>query len=76
MALKLSELIAAYGDDKVECQKLDDCVENFNLTKHGTKATFGTSVGFDLNGFTKLGLIVWLDRERVAEIVAQSKVEG
>lgn len=71
--MNLSELIAAYGDDKVTFQKLDDCVETMNMTPKGTKATFVTEEKVDFNGFTKLGLVIWLDRDRVAEILAASR---
>ena len=71
--MNLSELIAKYGDDKVSFQKLDDCVGTMNMTKNGTKATFVTPERLNLNGFEKLGLIVWLDREQVAAIIAASK---
>lgn len=72
--MKLSELIAAYGDDKVEFQNLDQCSESINMNKGVTKITFGTEQpirGFD--GMAKLGLVVWLDREHVKEIVAKDK---
>jgi hypothetical protein len=71
--MNLSELIAKYGVDKVSLQKLDDCVEKMTMTPKGTKASFVTSEKVDFNGFTKLGLIVWLDREKVAEILAAAK---
>ena len=67
--MKLSELIAAYGDDHVQFQNLDECADNFNRRKDGiTKITFGTVQSFDLNGTKQLGLVVWMDRDRVAEI--------
>lgn len=71
--MTLSELIAAYGDDRVSFQKLDDCVETMNMTPKGTKASFVTPEKIDFNGFTKLGLIVWLDREKVVEILDAAK---
>lgn len=71
--MNLSALLAVYGDDKVQFQKLDDCVTAFQMTKHGTKATFGTPQGFNGNGFDKLGLIVWLDRKAVADILTKQK---
>ena len=68
--MKLSELIAAYGDDKVQFQNLDHSTETLNMNKGVTKITFGTEQPVGLNGTEKLGLVVWLDRERVAEILA------
>lgn len=73
--MRLSELIAAYGDDKVQFQNLDQCTEALNLKGAVTKITFGTEqrISFD-QGTEKLGLVVWLDRERVKEIVAAGGV--
>ena len=72
--MRLSELIAKYGDEIVQFQNLDHCVSDMNLTKKGTTARFGTEQPFDLKGFKKMGLIVWMDRERVAEIIAADKL--
>jgi hypothetical protein len=73
VTLKLSELIAAYGDDKVQFQNLDQCAIDLNYSgKKGTKISFGTEQPIDFNGTKQLGLVVWLDRERVEEIVALS----
>lgn len=71
--MNLSELIARYGDDKVQFQKLDDCVINMQSSKRGSKATFETPEMISLDGFQKLGLVVWLDRARVAEIIAEDR---
>jgi hypothetical protein len=73
MSLKLSELIAAYGDDKVQWQNLDHCLDNLKMNNGVSKITFGTEQPITLDGTEKLGLVVWLDRKRVAEIVAKSK---
>jgi hypothetical protein len=74
VSLKLSELIAAYGDDKVQFQNLDQCGKTLDYHhKKGTTITFGTEETIGANGLEKLGLVVWFDRERVAEIVAASK---
>lgn len=73
MTLKLSELIAKHGDDTVQFQNLDQCAERMNMNKGVLKITFGTEQTFDLNGTGRLGLVVWLDRDRVAEIIAESK---
>lgn len=73
MALKLSELIAAYGDDKVQFQNLDQTAISLNMKGGVTKITFGTEQHLGLNGTSKLGLVIWLDRDRVTEIVSASK---
>lgn len=71
--MKLSELISAYGDDDVKFQKLDDCTAALSMTKKGTKAEFVTHETFGFDGFDKMGLIIWMDRERVAKILADRK---
>lgn len=73
MALKLSELIAAYGDDIVQFQNLDHCLDSLRMNNGISKITFGTEQPVNLDGTDKLGLIVWLDRKRAAEIIAASK---
>jgi hypothetical protein len=75
--MKLSELIAKYGDDKVQFQNLDQCIDTIKYDhKKGTKITFGTDVGVNESGMEKLGLIVWFDREEAAKVIAQSKRGG
>ena len=74
--MKLSELIAAYGDDKVQFQNLDHSAITLNMSGRGTKITFGTDQTLTPEGTAKLGLVVWLDRDRVKEIVASSKTGG
>lgn len=74
--MKLSELIASYGDDKVQFQNLDDAADTLNMNKGVTKITFGTDEPIGLNGTTRMGLVVWLDRDRVAEIIKASKARA
>lgn len=71
--MNLSELIAKYGDDKVSYQKLDDCATKLDMNKNGTRITFVTPERLNLNGTEKLGLVLWLDREQVAAIIAEGK---
>jgi len=75
MTLKLSELITSYGDDKIEFQNLDQCIDTLDWNgKTGvTKIKFGAEQPINSQGTEKLGLVVWFDRDRVAEIVAASK---
>jgi len=77
MSLKLSELIAAYGDDKVQFQNLDQCIDTIDYHhKKGTTIKFGTDVQISRkagDGLEKLGLVVWFDRQAVADIIASSK---
>lgn len=74
--MKLSELIARYGDDRVQFQNLDHCAIDLNMSKKGTRITFGTEQRIGLKGTDQLGLVVWLDREAVAKIVADNKAEA
>lgn len=72
--MTLSELIAEYGNDKVQFQRLDECASDINYAiKTGTRITFVTDEPVDLNGTVKMGLLLWLDRARVAEILAKSR---
>lgn len=73
--MKLSELIAAYGDDKVQFQNLDQCSTTLNMKGGKTHITFGTEQRLGLDGPEKLGLIVWMDRDRVKEITAAAKTK-
>ena len=68
--MKLSEMIAKYGDDDVKFQNLDDCAIDLNYTaKSGTRITFGTDVPINLQGTKELGFVVWFDRDKIKEIV-------
>jgi len=71
--MNLSELIARYGDDKVQFQSLDQCIESLKMNKGHSKITFGTEQPINLDGTERMGLVVWLDRKRVAEIIAEAK---
>jgi hypothetical protein len=71
--VKLSELIATYGDDKLEVQFIDQCADKLNMNGGTTKITFGTTQPLTLDGTAKLGIIVWLDRDRVKQITAEAK---
>lgn len=73
--MKLSELIIACGDDKVEFQNLDHCLMSIDYSaKKGTRISFGTEIRIlPDRGTEKLGLIVWLDRKAVADAVAAAK---
>ncbi|QRG06077.1 hypothetical protein EZH22_24305 [Xanthobacter dioxanivorans] len=71
--MKLSELISIYGDDIVGVQFLDQCTTDLSMTPKKTKITFATLERVDLNGTEKLGIVVWLDRDRVKEITDAAK---
>jgi hypothetical protein len=68
--MKLSELIAAVGDEYVQFQRLDETLLNADSTKNGTKITFVTQAlnpGHVLTGTGPVGLVVWLPRDKLAE---------
>lgn len=72
--MKLSELITAVGDDKIEFQNLDNSLVSLDFNvKRGTTITFGTSMTASLDGTDKLGLVVWLDREAVKAAIQKGK---
>ncbi len=73
--MNLSELVAAYGDDKIKLQNLDQCSTTLNMKGGSTYITFGTDVKLGLDGPEKLGLVVWFDRDRVQEIIASAKAK-
>lgn len=78
--MKLSELIAAVGDENVKFQNLNNDAANIDKTKHGTKITFYTD-GFQAEEFlsgsganTKnIGLVIFLPRDRVNAAIAQGR---
>jgi hypothetical protein len=70
--MRLSELIAAVGDDVVQFQNLDQCATDLNYTaKSGTKITFGTDQKIDFNGTDRLGLVLWLPRDAVKKALGK-----
>lgn len=72
--MKLSELIAKYGDDKIEFQKLDDCAIDLTYSdKKGTTIKFGTSESLHpINGTVKMGIVVWFDRKELTKILEET----
>lgn len=75
--MKLSELIVAVGDENVTMQNLTNDAHTVDKTKHGTKITFYTDAVHAeefLGGQPgKIGLVVWLPRDRVNAAVAKEK---
>lgn len=68
--MKLSELIAKYGDDKVQFQNLDNSAIDLQYdAKTGTTIKFKTRCPLDMNGTKQLGLVVWFDRDEVKKIM-------
>ena len=74
----MSELILAVGDDNVVFQNLDRDAHTIDKTKHGTKITFYSDAiqAEELLGDSKskkIGLVVWLPRDRVEAAIAKEK---
>lgn len=77
MAVTLTALINAIGDENLRFQNLDHSLINADWTaRKGAKITFGTEETITPNGPDKLGLILWLDRTQVAEVMARLKAEA
>ncbi len=74
--MKLSELIAAVGDDVVQFQNLDQDAYSLNYNaKSGTKISFATGEPITLEGTAKLGLVIWLPRDAVKAALTKAKAE-
>lgn len=71
--MNIAELLTKYGGDDVQCQPLDGCADRMNVSGSYTKITFGTPEPLGPNGTVKMGIVVWMDRDRVAEILAADK---
>lgn len=76
--MKMSELILAVGDDNVVFQNLFNDAITVDKTKKGTKITFYTDAvqaeELLFGGQTKkLGLVLWLPRDRVEAAMAAEK---
>jgi len=70
--MKLSEIIEKYGDDDVEVQILDQCVSQMRRSKKGVSTiSFQSEETFDMNGLTRKGIVIWLDRKRLADVIEQ-----
>jgi len=71
--MKLSELIAAVGDDNVQFQNLDSCTTSLDYkAKGGTRITFGTEQPIGPTGTDRLGFVVWMDRKAVKDAIAKA----
>ena len=72
--MKLSELIAKYGDEDVQFQNLDGSIMNVEwsmIKLPTTKVTFGTDAPLNKtkDGMKELGLVAWFDREKLDNIM-------
>ncbi|WP_345969603.1 hypothetical protein WCX72_09770 [Sulfurimonas sp. HSL1-6] len=71
--MRLSKLIELYGDEDVTFQNLDSCMIEAKKRKYDYSYTFGTDVPFDHKGSKKMCLVVWMDREKVSDILKAAK---
>lgn len=75
--VSMTSLLNAIGDDGISFQNLDHSLINADWSaKKVSKITFGTDQTVTLEGTEKLGLVLWLDRNQVAETMARLKAEG
>lgn len=76
--MKMSDLILAVGDDNVVFQNLLNDAHAIDKTKQGTKITFYTDAiqaeEMLCGGKTKkIGLVLWLPRDRVDAAIAAER---
>lgn len=70
MAIGMTELISKIGDENIKFQNLDISAISLNYNhKKGSKITFGTEEPITPDGTERLGLILWLPRDKVKEII-------
>lgn len=75
--VSMTALLTAIGDDGIGFQNLDHSTIKADWSaKTGSKITFGTDQALTPEGTQKLGLVIWLDREQVAETMARLKAEA
>jgi hypothetical protein len=66
----MTELITKIGDENIRFQNLDTSAISLNYDhKKGSKITFGTDEPILPDGTERLGLILWLPRDKVNEII-------
>lgn len=66
----MTELISKVGDENIKFQNLDSCSISLNYDhKKGGKITFGTDELITPDGTERLGLVLWLPRDKVKEII-------
>lgn len=74
--MNIVQLVSAIGSDNIGIQALDTCVTDLRQLKACTKITLACDQSFDLNGLHKFGLLVWADRQVVADAVAALKEQN
>lgn len=74
--MKITELVTAIGDDNIQFQNLDHSADNLQMVGATTKITFGAEERISVKGTDRLGLVLWLDRNAVADALAKSKAQA
>ena len=74
--MKISELVLAIGDDNIQFQNLDHSIDTLKMVGATTKVTFGTEEPFSIKGTERLGLVLWLERQAVADALDKAKAGG
>jgi hypothetical protein len=73
--MSITELLNAIGSDSITFQNLDECSISMNYDhKKGTVIKFGTDQKLTFESTKELGLIVWLDREKVKAAIESVSV--
>lgn len=69
--MKLSELLEKVGDANMRFQPLDGCTIRAKYDhKKGSEITFGTDQVVMPDGTQDYGMIVWIPREKLKEVMA------
>lgn len=80
MAIGITELMNAIGDDRIEFQLLDNCMTNIRSANQHATISFKTdafSATDAATGGGKMAFIVWVDRDVVsAEMKKLKSVKG
>lgn len=70
MGIGIGELVTKVGDGAIKIQNLDVSATNLDYSKKkGTTITFCTEMPITPDGTEALGLVLWLPRDRVKEIL-------
>jgi hypothetical protein len=69
--MKTSELIQKVGDKNFKVQVLDGCLisANYSAEEGVNEITFGTDAHFSPDGLKEIGIVVWLPRDKVDEVL-------
>ncbi len=67
--MKLSELISQYGDSEVKVQYLDRDMIAMSDKGRYREFKFGSVATFHVDETVKIGIVVWMDREKMESIM-------